>query len=225
MGKTTKTDKDRPRRALSRARIVKTALGIVDREGLDALSMRRLGDELGVVPMAIYYHIPNKAALYDGIVEAVMSEIDLSQDDPAASFESRLLTATTLYRDVMLAHVNALPVLLSRGPSTPESMRPVDVLLGIMRAGGLGPTEAMSGVGIAANLVRGFVAAYAQRGRETEEEDAGAAEELMSLPPDEYPNLLEVMSSGAAIRDMDADFTFAIKALARGLAGLHEGSA
>src|SRR5208337_4377183 len=57
---------------LERERIVQTALELVDRDGLDALSMRRLGAELGVDPMAIYYHIPNKQALLEAIVEAVM---------------------------------------------------------------------------------------------------------------------------------------------------------
>ncbi len=63
-------------------KIVSMALALVDREGLKALSMRRLGTELGVDPMAVYYHIPNKQALLDAIVEAVMASIDLSVDDP-----------------------------------------------------------------------------------------------------------------------------------------------
>ncbi|HET6450954.1 MAG TPA: TetR family transcriptional regulator, partial [Spirochaetia bacterium] len=62
--------------ALTRQRIVAAALQIVDAEGLAALSMRRLGASLGVDPMAVYYHLPNKAALYDAIVEAVMAEAE-----------------------------------------------------------------------------------------------------------------------------------------------------
>ena len=61
---------------LARERIVDAAMGIIDAEGLDALSMRRLGAELGVNPMAAYHYMPNKAALYDLVLEAVMAGVD-----------------------------------------------------------------------------------------------------------------------------------------------------
>lgn len=61
-----------PREPLSRERIIDTALALVDANGLEALSMRRLGAELGMDPMAAYYYVPSKAALLDAVVEAVM---------------------------------------------------------------------------------------------------------------------------------------------------------
>ncbi len=140
---------------LTRERIVRTALDIVDREGLSALSMRKLGAQLGVDPMAAYYHVPNKDALLDAIVEAVMAEIDLGKDDPSAPPEERIMYAARAYRDVMLAHANALPIVLSRGPSTPEAMRPVELLLGILRDAGLAPAQAMAGMNAIAAGVRG----------------------------------------------------------------------
>ena len=70
-----------PEEPLSRDRIVSAALALVDQEGLASLSMRRLAAALGVDPMAIYYYLPNKAALLDAIVEAVNLEM------PMASFE------------------------------------------------------------------------------------------------------------------------------------------
>lgn len=122
---------------LTREQIVRTALALVDRDGLKALSMRRLGAELGVDPMAVYYHIPNKEALLDAIVEAVMASMDLSSDDPAGSPEERVLNAAHIYLDVLLQHVNALPILLSHGPATPAALRPVELLIGILRDAGL----------------------------------------------------------------------------------------
>ena len=68
---------------LDRERILAAAMRIIDAEGLDALSMRRLGTELGVNPMAAYYHVPNKAALYDLVLEAVMAGVDMTGIDPA----------------------------------------------------------------------------------------------------------------------------------------------
>jgi len=78
---------------LDRERIVEAAMTIIDQDGLDALSMRRLGAALGVNPMAAYYHVPNKAALYDLVVEAIMAGVDLSAVDPAAPLVDRLKQA------------------------------------------------------------------------------------------------------------------------------------
>ena len=142
---------------LQREHIVSTALAIVDRDGLKSLSMRRLGDELGVDPMAVYYYLPNKQALLDAIVEAVMASIDLSVDDLAKPAEERILAAARAYRDALLAHANALPILLAHGPVTPVAMRPVELFIGILRDAGLPPAEALAGMNVIAAAVRGAV--------------------------------------------------------------------
>jgi AcrR family transcriptional regulator len=193
---------------------VSSALALVDREGLSALSMRRLGAELGVDPMAIYYYVPNKDALLDAIVEAVMADIDLTVDDPAASPEDRIMCAASEYRDVMLAHANALPIVLSRGPRTPGAMRPVELLIGILRDAGLSPTQAMAGMNAIAATVGGTVSMIADEADHPttpEEFEAMAA----AFPAEEFPHLRE-----AAICNPDflgADFEFGVRALARGL--------
>ena len=92
-----------PTAPLQREVIVSTALALVDREGLQALSMRRLGAALGVDPMAVYYHLPSKQALLDAIVEAVMAGIDLSVDNPqtlpsSAFYVRRALTGMRCWR-------------------------------------------------------------------------------------------------------------------------------
>ena len=200
--------------ALRRELIVSTALALVDREGLKALSMRRLGAELGVDPMAIYYYLPNKQALLDAIVEAVMTGIDLSVDIPAASPEQRILRAARAYRDAMLAHVNALPVVLSHGPATEAALRPVELLTGILRDAGLGPGEAFSGMNVIAAAVRGFAGMIASGGGKA---PSGEQIQAMSLafPTDEFPYLREAMPF--ACEFPDRGFEFGIRALARGL--------
>jgi TetR/AcrR family transcriptional regulator, tetracycline repressor protein len=67
---------------LSRDQIVSAAVHLVDRDGLAALTMRKLAAEIGVVPMTLYYHVPDKAALEDLIFDAVLGEVDFSGDDP-----------------------------------------------------------------------------------------------------------------------------------------------
>jgi TetR/AcrR family tetracycline transcriptional repressor len=212
---TSKTESKRARGAsLTHERIVRAALQIVDRDGLPALSMRRLGAELGVDPMAAYYHVPNKEALLDAIVEAVMAGIDLAGDDPSAAPEERIVHAARAYRDVMLAHANALPIVLTRGPSTPEAMRPVELLIGILRDAGLPPTRAMAGMNAIAAAVRGTVAMVADNSAAppTPEELAALGERF---PADEFPNLREAALCSPEF--LGADFEFGIRALARGL--------
>jgi TetR/AcrR family transcriptional regulator, tetracycline repressor protein len=213
-----------PAAPLSRELIVTTALALVDRDGLKALSMRRLGAELGVDPMAVYYHVPNKDALLDAIVEAVMSEIDLSIDNPTRPAEERILCAARAYRDAMLAHANALPIVLSRGPRTPASMRPVELLIGILRDAGLPPSRAMAGMNAIAATVRGTIAMVAndslQAPPPTPEELQAMADEF---PADKFPYLRE-----AALCSPDflhEDFDFGVRALARGLLGEVDGRA
>ncbi len=208
--------KKSPDTPLSRERIVATALAIVDTEGMGALSMRRLGSELGVDPMAVYYHVPNKGALLDAIVEAVMSEIDLNVDDPAAPAEERIVRAARAYRDAMLAHANALPIVLSRGPRTPGAMRPVELLIGILRDAGLPLTQAIAGMNAIAATVRGTIGMI--------QEDSAARptpEELQALstqfPADEFPHLREAMMCPSDF--LNEDFEFGVRSLARGLLG------
>jgi len=201
-----------PESPLQRELIVSTALAIVDRDGLSALSMRRLGAELGVDPMAVYYHIPNKQALLDAIVEAVMAEIDLTADVPTATPEARILKAAQAYRDTMRSHVNALPILLTHGPATLAAMRPVEKLIAILRDAGLSPAQAFAGMQVIAAAVRGAVGPAADHtGNDHPDMEALAR----SLPQTEFPNLLEALPT--AIEFQERGFDFGIKVLTRGL--------
>jgi AcrR family transcriptional regulator len=203
-----------PAAPLERERIVRTALALVDREGLKALSMRRLGAELGVDPMAVYYHIPNKHALLHAIVEAVMAEIDLSVDQPAEPAEERVLRAAHAYRDAMMAHVNALPILLSHGPSTEAALRPVELLIGILRDAGLPPAQALAGMNAIAAAVRGTAGMYASGGGEPPAREQIEAM-ARSIPADAFPHLHEAMPHAGEFSDRG--FDFGIRALVRGL--------
>ena len=204
-----------PDEPLKREQIVSTALALVDRDGLNWLSMRRLGAELGVDPMAVYYHIPNKQALLDAIVEAVMAGIDLSVDNPIAPPEERILCAARAYRDTMLAHIKALPILLAHGPATAAAMRPVERLIGILRDAGLPPAQAFAGMQVIAATVRGAVgmgmAMEATQPPHPEQTEAT----LRLLPPSEFPNLMESIPFAGEF--FEHGFEFGVRVLARGL--------
>lgn len=199
---------------LSRERIVRVALALVDREGLNALSMRRLGAELGVVPMAIYYYIPNKDALQDAIVEAVIGEIDFTMDDASASPEDRILCAAKAYRDALLAHLRAVPLVFSRQLTTRTAMKPMEFLIGILRDAGLGPIEAFAGMNAIAASVRGAVSMVVH-GRHEPPGAQALAEFDERFPPEQFPNLHATVFS--APTSFEQAFEFGIRALARGL--------
>jgi AcrR family transcriptional regulator len=204
-----------PDEPLKREQIVSTALALVDRDGLNGLSMRRLGAELGVDPMAVYYHIPNKQALLDAIVEAVMAGIDLSVDNPIAPPEERILCAARAYRDTMLAHIKALPILLAHGPATAAAMRPVERLIGILRDAGLPPAQAFAGMQVIAATVRGAVGMWMAMEATQPPHPEQTEATLRLLPPSEFPNLMESIPFAGEF--FEHGFEFGVRVLARGL--------
>lgn len=207
------------RPVLTRETIIAAALEIVDKEGLKALSMRHLGTALEVDPMAVYYHIPNKAALLDGLVEAVMSEIDLTLDDPSRPAPERIRVAANIYRDVMMAHPNAVQVVAVRNLNTRESFRPVEFLLEIFVDSGFPPGMALAAVNIFALFVRGFV--LFEAGQTLDEAAAcqgcDTAELLKQiLPEDEFPVMHEVMAK-TKFNTPDDEFDLGVRALIKGM--------
>lgn len=102
-----------PRTPLDRQRVLTAALALVDAEGLDALSMRRLGAELGVEAMSLYKHVANKDALLDGIIERLWSEVGAAQPDHP-DWASRLRSFARAVRAMMHRHPQAASLLFSR---------------------------------------------------------------------------------------------------------------
>ncbi len=109
-------------------------MALADEAGLDGLSMRRLASELGVVPMALYKHVANKDELLDGIIDAVVSEIDLTpvEGDWKPAIRGRILAA----REALLRHPWASEAIESRRNPTPAVLAYMDSIIGLLRAGG-----------------------------------------------------------------------------------------
>jgi AcrR family transcriptional regulator len=212
-----------PRTGLTRTSIIAAAMRIIDEEGYKALSMRRLGAALGVDPMAVYYHIPNKSALLDGLVDLVMSEIDLGRDDPSQPAEERLRLAAHVYREVLLAHPNAVHVIAVRPLKTPIAFRPVELLLDILLHAGFSPTDALAAVNIFARVVRGVVLTEVEQMADDESgrRDDGCTDECAgpiqdALPADEFPYMNEVMQKARFI-GYEAEFDRGVRALIKGM--------
>jgi AcrR family transcriptional regulator len=127
-------DTAQPRVPLSKERVLGAAVALADEGGVDALSMRRLAQELGVVPMALYKHVANKDEMLGGMIDVVVGEIDppLSGTDWKTAIRQRVLSA----RSALLRHPWASQVIESRTDPTPAVLKYMDSMVGMFRAGG-----------------------------------------------------------------------------------------
>ena len=124
-----------PRRVpLSRGRVLRAAVALADNGGLESLSMRKLADELGVVPMALYKHVANKEVLLDGMIDVVVSEID--PPVPGAERKSAVRQRILSARRALLRHPWASRVIESKKNPTPVVLEYMDSMIGLFRAGG-----------------------------------------------------------------------------------------
>lgn len=135
------------RERISREVILATALEIIDRDGIDGLSIRRLGQALGWDPMTLYRYAPNKAALLDGVAEVVLDQLNV--DTPNGDWTDQLRTIARSFRDLALAHPQVVPLLVTRPLATPlalrplGTLRPLEAILALLTRAGLGPPDAL----------------------------------------------------------------------------------
>jgi AcrR family transcriptional regulator len=111
---------------LNRSMILQTALRMVDRDGVDRLSMRRLSYALGRDPVILYRRVSNKAAVLDGIAEIVLAQLSVDAADP--DWAGQLRTVARDFRHLALAHPNVVPLLVTRPLATPLGQRPPGML-------------------------------------------------------------------------------------------------
>jgi AcrR family transcriptional regulator len=135
------TETAAPRVPLSKERVLRGAIALADAQGIQALTMRNLAHELGVEAMSLYYHVANKEALLDGVVDTLVGEIEKElggfdvasgKTDWKETLRARILTA----RKVMLRHKWAPGLIETRTTMTPSLLRYMDTTLGIMIEGG-----------------------------------------------------------------------------------------
>jgi len=131
-------------RKITRELVLSTALELIDRDGVGALSMRRLAAALDRDPMILYRHAPGKAALLDGVVETVLAQLRVDPADP--DWAAQLRAVARDYRALALAHPNVVPLLVTRPLATPLALRPrgtlrplEDILALLTSAGFSGP--------------------------------------------------------------------------------------
>jgi AcrR family transcriptional regulator len=129
-------DKIKTREPLSIPLIHSTALEAINRDGLEALSMRSLAKALNVDPMAIYHHIPNKAALLSGIYEGVIAEL-FDAPNLETSWQDQLKHLLRRFRSLATRSPNIFPGLIASTHTSPGMARAIDTILGILLEAGL----------------------------------------------------------------------------------------
>jgi TetR/AcrR family tetracycline transcriptional repressor len=213
------------RTRLTRAVVVDRALALADGSGLDALTIRKLATELGVTPMALYWHFRGKDELLDGLAERVWSEIDLTVDRTAPWTEQirRLLTSLLT---VLRAH-SAAPQLLSmhsRKLRSEAALDATELTLDILRTAGFSPADASSAA--QSTLWTGLTLVMSEPGIESLD-DAERAELqrkkqviFATQSPARYPRLVECAVPMTACDDPEEHYRFGVDLFIAGLAAM-----
>lgn len=186
---------------LSRERVLASALDLVDRDGLSALSMRRLGAELGVEAMALYRYASSKDALLDGLVEALHLELEerLGAEAVASEWRAELGRVGRATYEVCLAHPQVVPLLSTRMLAVPLARRPLATLrhhervLALLQEAGLDAERSAAVFRAFTGWVLGYVSVELQAMVDNPEEpDPGFRLGLHHMPAQELPRLREV---------------------------------
>lgn len=131
-----------PAEPLSRTRIIAAAIGLIEREGADAVSMRRIAADLGVGVMSLYNHVPSKDALLDGVAEAVLSRIEFT-DDAGAEWPDRVRLQALAFRQIARDHPRCTMVVVSRQLRSAAGLLPVERALATLRQAGFDGPDAV----------------------------------------------------------------------------------
>ena len=148
---------ERPRREpLTRQRIIQAALRIMDLEGLEAVTMRRIGRDLGVEAMSLYNHVRDKEDILDGICEEVLAEFRVPQED---TWEEATRRGAHEYRRLLLAHPNVITLMSGRETpfTNPDSLRAYEFALDVFRSAGLSQADSAKAFHTFGGYILGYV--------------------------------------------------------------------
>jgi AcrR family transcriptional regulator len=213
--------RQRRREPLSREAIVDAALAILDADGVDALTIRRLGQELGTGAASLYWHIAGKDELGELVYDRIMGEIELPEPDPSRWQDQLKDLARQGYR-AMLSHNDAVRLSIGRPPAGPNTLRIVEWMLALMRGADI-PDQPAAYFGntlgrfLDASVLEASTTARADNSQSDPDGPDMMREYWASLPADQFPNLTALAATTFAA-DTDDLFEFGLDLLIRGLA-------
>jgi AcrR family transcriptional regulator len=215
-----------PRPPLSKERVLRAAVSLADRHGIESLSMRKLADELGVAAMSLYYYVPNKERLLDGMVDIVFSEIEppSTDDDWKTAMRKRAIST----REALGRHPWAVGEMEGRTDHGPANLRLHDAVLGRLRAAGFSIELTVHAYSVQDAYIYGFALQERDMSSETAGDFAAEAQRQMHTYADalaDYPHLVEVVGGYVAKAGYDyaTEFLFGLDLILDGLERLRDG--
>ncbi|MBL8033337.1 MAG: TetR/AcrR family transcriptional regulator [Leptospiraceae bacterium] len=210
-----------PRKPLSRERILKTALALVDKQGIEALSMRNLAAELSVEAMSLYKHVANKDAVLDGLVEIILREMEIPPI--GTPWREAMRRRAWSVRRTIQRHPWASVLIESRTAPSEARLRYADTVLSILNKAGFSPEVQYRAFGMLDSYVYGFE--LQEVNWPTKESDRLKAVTGVKefLKDGRFPNLMTVVQDAAWLRlepgakPYDAEFEFGLELILDGL--------
>ncbi|TQM45669.1 TetR/AcrR family transcriptional regulator [Pseudonocardia cypriaca] len=216
----------RRRPALTRDEVLTTALRLIDADGVDALSMRRIGKALDRDPMRLYRFASSKEELLDGVVELVLGELRIPVTD-GASWEEVLRATARSFRNIALSHPHVVPLLVTRPLATPlalrplGTLRPLEQLLELLISAGFDRRGALHAYRLYTGFLQGHVLNELQeRVHDPDETDDLLRLGLHRLPVREFPRIRSLAAELAAydgLQELDEGLDVVIGGLRRQL--------
>jgi len=182
-----------PRVPLNKERVFRAAVVLADERGIESLTMRALGEELGVEAMSLYYYVANKDELLDGMVDLVYGEIELPSGE--ADWKTAMRRVATSAHEALSRHRWAITLMETRTRPGPANLRHHDAVIRTFREAGFSIKQAIHAFSVLDSYISGFALQELTMPFDTPGELAEAAESILGqFPADEYPHLAETIT-------------------------------
>jgi len=158
--------------------VLRAAVALADESGIEALSMRKLGERLGVEAMSLYRHVANKEDLLDGMVDGVFAEIEFSRDEPG--WRAPMRRRAVSLRDVLRRHPWAVPLMQSRANPGPSTLGHLDAVIGMLRDAGFSVVLTAHALSVVDAYVYGFALQEAALPFDTEERSTEVIQQILA---------------------------------------------
>ncbi|MGH2417319.1 MAG: TetR/AcrR family transcriptional regulator C-terminal domain-containing protein [Candidatus Limnocylindria bacterium] len=205
------------RMPLTRERVIEAAIALADESGIDSLSMRRLGQALGVEAMSLYNHVANKDDILDGIVDIVLDEVELP--DHGAEWKAALRRTAISMHDALVRHPWAASLMLSANRDSEARMRYMNAILGSLRGGGFSADMTDHAYHALESHIFGFTLWIVGMNLDTASLPDLASAFLERISTGEYPHLIEHVHQHLKERDPqdEGEFAFGLDLILDGL--------
>ena len=208
---------ERPRPRLTASAVIEGAVALADEMGIERLTIRNLAEALGVKPMTIYHHVPNKEAIVDGMVDHVFGEI--ARPPAALDWKAAIRHRSHSAREVLARHPWAAPLMESRTSPGPETLGHHDAVIRCLRSGGLSIAMAAHAYALIDSFIYGFALQEAAMPATGGDDMAELARQITAAMGDEYPHLAELTTQHVLKPGYDfrAEFDFGLDLILDGL--------